>query len=184
MQTKDPQLEMITSNEALLKEWSNTTTIKVIFDSDYDGISNLIFNKRVMNKPNLYFINFCQYGNVFGVFFHNEITSLDFSTPEFEKSKDPHNFVISLCANGRLETPSKYDIISGKSASIQLHDQDACLYDFGYGASRIYVHKPTSKGGFCKNLSRLYTGLKDIDLIGTKFPQGFHTDRVVVVQAE
>ncbi|KAL7722861.1 TLDc domain-containing protein [Entamoeba marina] len=159
MQTKDTQLEMITSNGALLKEWSNNTTIKVIFDSDYDGISNLIFNKRVMNKPNLYFINFCQYGNVF-----------DFSTPEFEKSKDPHNFVISLCANGRLETPSKYDIISGKSASIQLHDQDACLYDFGYGASRIYVHKPTSKGGFY--------------LIGTKFPQGFHTDRVVVVQAE
>ncbi|EKE42502.1 hypothetical protein ENUP19_0315G0003 [Entamoeba nuttalli] len=180
----DEQQEMVVRHSKYFAQWTNRHCgYKKIFDTAVNGISNLRFNKTIMNIPHLIFICFGDYGNVYGTYCELPITTLDINSPDFEKNKSCHNFIFTLNSNGRIQDPQKFELINGKRGSIQLHEMDdPCLFDFGYGASRVYVHKPTSKKGYCKNLSRSYEKIKDNELIGCMFPQPFHTERVIVLQ--
>ncbi|ELP86582.1 hypothetical protein EIN_162160 [Entamoeba invadens IP1] len=177
----DDQLLYVIKCSKYYAEWTDRHCgYQTLYDSDTDGLSNLTLNHKVMNKPHCLFICFA-HDHIFGTYSNRKITTIDPLSDDYEKSKDSKNFAFSLLAP-HLESPRKYPLLPGKRGSLSLHDMNTpCWFDFGYGASRVYVHKPTSKS-FVKQLARSYEGLTDEDYVGCSFPSGFTCTRIVVLQ--
>ncbi|KAL7713190.1 TLDc domain-containing protein [Entamoeba marina] len=90
-------IELISLFVNSLKEWSNKDTITLLFDSDIDGYCREYFAHVVLNKRNLYFINYDDNENVFGGYLNAEITQPD------TWIQDPNSFVFSLIRQGEFK---------------------------------------------------------------------------------
>ncbi|KAL7715424.1 TLDc domain-containing protein [Entamoeba marina] len=161
------------TNESCLKEWSNLNEFTLLFDSDIHGfVNNKEFSSYLLNKKNLYIINFDEDGNVFGGYVNSRITdSRSFIT-------DENAFVFSLLRNGVVKN-SKYNIIpSSKNESFALVGS---LGFYVFGKIDIAVKQLGDNAAFCKQASFNYNG-EEFPFTDHQFPNTFKLLRIVVVE--
>ncbi|KAL7711892.1 TLDc domain-containing protein [Entamoeba marina] len=143
---------------------------RIVYDTATDEQTNIVFNKHVMNIPNLFFFNFDENGNVFGIFMSKIIDEVGI------RINDDQNYVFSLEASGRVDTPHRWFIKEGQQGGILLYERDKVF---------SVVTKLNLKKSRCNNLSETYQGISDLDLSGlngSSPPQWYSVQRIVVVE--
>ncbi|KAL7722943.1 TLDc domain-containing protein [Entamoeba marina] len=129
----------------LLKEWSETTSYNIIFDSKVDGNGgDNVLHDKVFGKTNLYFITVDCYGNVFGGYISNKIDKSN------SYVSDKNSFVFSLIRNHEVKNV-KYPLKHSCDNAFQLYsnDSDKMLYTFGWD---FWVYQVGYGRSFCNLL--------------------------------
>ncbi|KAL7714863.1 hypothetical protein QTN25_007588 [Entamoeba marina] len=125
-----------------LEKWSGLKVESVLFDSDRHGEVNTDFNRRVLNKSNLYFVHIDEDQNVFGAFIKKPITT------DRCFIEDENSFLFSFSSNNRLTCPTKFNTKGTNTKySFYLFRESMCLYQIG-GYGRINVCKTTCQKSF------------------------------------
>ncbi|EDR23016.1 hypothetical protein EDI_123210 [Entamoeba dispar SAW760] len=167
----DKELRIIGEHYIYLQNWCNLNECQIVFDSSHN--SHEQFNYKIMNKPNLYFINFDEFGYVFGAFV---------SVPIHETNKfisDPNHFIFSLKKS--TFKPMKWNPIGDNSSNaLFVYKNESYLYQVGHIGCFI-IHQTGVADSYCKNLQIAYLGAPS-SLSNTDSFEDFSVTRVVVIQ--
>ncbi|EKE39896.1 hypothetical protein ENUP19_0216G0031 [Entamoeba nuttalli] len=167
----DKEFRIIEEYYIYLQNWSNLNEYQILFDSFLDSQNQ--FNDRVMNKRNLYFINFDEFGYVFGAFV---------SVPILETNKfisDPNHFIFSLKKS--IFKPMKWNPIGDNSSNaLFIYRNESYLYQVGHTGCFI-IHQTGVSNSYCKNLQIAYLGAPS-SLSNTESFEDFSVNRVIVIQ--
>ncbi|KAL7718537.1 TLDc domain-containing protein [Entamoeba marina] len=153
-----------------LQTWSGFDDFNLIYDSDLDGFSNAVFVQKVLNHPNLYFINIDDHMNVFGCFMKKGVTKPD------HREQDNDHFIFSLCTNS-LSSPKQSPPKNGQRLGVCLFEHHT-LYSFGNASGCVFFNPNTKLSG--SDLGDTYEFLSNNDLIGNR--EFFQSERIIVVQ--
>lgn len=160
----------------MIERWTNKKIVSVIFDSEVDNWdSGRDFSNYIIGKSNLLFmINDIQ-NNRFGGYISSQITRPD------TYIADSNAFIFSLNSNGRLSTPTKFNIISQNSAFISITTHERYIFAFG-GGYDLKLDKKSTKYMANSNPSSYDFGQNRNILYGKTYPDRFTPKRWLVYQ--
>ncbi|KAL7713398.1 TLDc domain-containing protein [Entamoeba marina] len=173
-------IKVIESNWISLQKWSGMSQYDIVFDSEVDqDNTNAMFNSKVMNKSNLYFVTFDEFGNVFGSFIKDPISQIG------SYNFDVNNFIFSLIQIGKneIKTPLRWFLKDKKKGGAYLWKDSDCLFTIGSYEGFFRISKIHLKDSYCHNISATYQNISNYDLNNTnKSSQRFAVERIVVLQ--
>ncbi|KAL7713221.1 hypothetical protein QTN25_009281 [Entamoeba marina] len=170
-----------------LLKWSNCTSGSVLYDSDRDGQSNECFNEKVIGKSNIFFINFDEFGNIYGTFVKKSLTKHNTRCIDHYFNPDNDHFIFSLRTDGKSQPTCWYLKKSPNGRSgIYLYNNEVknnnCLYVVGQLGFMTIAKSTVEESDFYK-LSNEYEDMNDFDLNGRNgWNERFIVDRVLVIQ--
>ncbi|KAL7721032.1 TLDc domain-containing protein [Entamoeba marina] len=158
--------------ENILKYWSHSNQLSVIFDSDLHGNGYGTLFRAVYNKNNLYFIHFDNNDNIYGGYLFSTINKVN------KFIEDPKAFVFSLVKNGDIKKETYLLTTQFKTRAFCLFSENSnhLLLQFGCDICAYEINRNLSN---CKPLCYDYNGI-DTPFVGTK--NTFSLQRLIVVQ--
>lgn len=160
----------------LLEQWTLKKIVSIIFDSEVDNWeTGRDFSNYIIGKSNLLFMIIDSQNNRFGGYISSQITRPD------TYIADSNAFIFSLNSNGRLSTPTKFNIISQNSAFISITTHERYIFAFG-GGYDLKLDKKSTKYMANSNPSSYDFGQNRNTLYGKTYPDRFTPKRWLVYQ--
>ena len=160
----------------MIESWTNKKIVSVIFDSKVDNWdSGRDFSSYIIGKSNLLFMINDEQNNRFGGYISSQIIGPDTFIA------DSNAFIFSLNSNGRLSTPTKFNIISQNSAFISITTHDRYIFAFG-GGYDLKLDKKSTSYMANSNPSSYDFGQNRNALYGKTYPDRFTPKRWLVYQ--
>ena len=119
---KDIYDRYVVNNITTLEEWSGLKYHKTLYDSEINGKSSKVFEKKILNHSNYYFIVVDSNNNVFGHYYKANI----YSTGQNDDEIFEDSFMFTLNSNGRCGVKKFENTVNG-DINTWICDDD-CLY--------------------------------------------------------
>ena len=161
-----------------LEEWCGMKYQCVIYDSDKDGQESSVFTNKILNKSNLYFINYDDNNCIYGGFQKSAIKKLN------RHNLDNDYFLFTLNEFGQHGVEKKYSMLSTPKyptkTGISVFKENDELYYFadGFGVYKSFLQKSYTYQG----VANQYEGAVKGCFNGKYDPNRFVVKRVLVIQ--
>ena len=164
-----------------LKDWTESSSLHVVYDSDIDEFSNVEFLNHCLSRPNIAVVGMTSKDDVFGVFFGAPV-----DTPG-KAPFDPSHFIFSFQSNGRCVTPQRWFVKARAQASffsVWFSSSECGFLRVGDFAAKLFFGNSRSKC-FAYKTGNVYDGLDNAALTGTDDWDAdavWHFTRLLVLQ--
>ena len=163
-----------------LRTWTNKTSVRIIFDSDFDEFSVWSFQRHFLKRKNLVTVGATNENDVFGAF-------LSVEAPRSERRiDDPNLFLFSFESHARCQTPQRFPLKEEwKTKSgywLMDHERDG-FFHVGAGRNGFIWFGNDRSESWCRDLSVVFEGLDDLALCAINdYHSSFHFERFLIVQ--
>ena len=168
--------------EEQLKDWSHIEKMKPIYDSKTHPHDNLTFNNIIMNKPNLYFIMYDEFGNVYGCYMKQPLTKINNTWTDASWNYDKDHFIFTLQI-GSIDCPKRW-FARNEQTGMKLSLNSSMFFTIGNNQStQMIVSKPYSKTSSIVHIPQYYNGSFKGSHFGIDM-RHFYVRRIIVIQME
>ncbi|KAL7714626.1 TLDc domain-containing protein [Entamoeba marina] len=176
IQTSDnvAQIKQLAKSYKYFKEWSQKEKCTIIYDSNVQNKAlNQSFNNKLLNKNNLFIVNFDKNNNVFGVFLKDSIKTIGITNQH-------QSFIFSLKTGDVVDRPMMWKLNDGCYSNIQLFENEDILYQIGE-SSGFTIYKVGMNESYCFDLSLGFKGIEDDDLTNSNYEE-YVVERIIVLE--